>query len=156
MNTLAAARLAQRIANGWPRPSTITADEWAAELVDLDDNHADATFVRMRRERTYPPSIAEFHRAYHATHPTRPRHDPRGQRCSTCDGTGWVETDALDVAGQLYSQAEPCDCTDGLQARETLARIEASRPPIRAHHRATQTPLSAIPLPPLPDMEPAP
>lgn len=151
MNRLEAAELAQRLVGGWPQRSAITADEWASELLQLEAGIAGACLVRLRRERTAPPSIAEFLRSYRVLlSSARPNVEPV---CVDCDGSGWIESRSLIIGDgeheRGYSQVEPCRCDAGRGARDVQSRIAAQAPSFRWPVR-TGPPMSEQELSPAP------
>lgn len=121
--------LAARLATSWPGHAGISAETWDEELRDLDAGTAGTTLVRLRRELERPPSIARFHATYRALHTAHTDPLPT-DRCTLCDGTGWVDAPDLTVGEEphtrTYTMTQPCSaCPAGDRARNvhrTIAR----------------------------------
>lgn len=88
MNRTEAETLLAKIAAIWPlRLNAYGEQAWLEELDQLDAGQAGTALVRLRRERSTAPSIADFVGACGAVDTRRP--EGPATVCGRCDGSGW-------------------------------------------------------------------
>ena len=104
-----ASDLAVRIHQTWRNGPT--ADVWVDELRDLDYGRACTTYVRLRRERTHAPSVADFIKTYRTVATTDGGNAP--EKCDLCLGQGWVDAPGFTANGHDYTAVRPCNCRNG-------------------------------------------
>jgi len=115
VNVGEASDLAVRIHQTWRNGPT--ADVWEDELKDMDYGRACTTYVKLRRERTHAPSIAEFIKTYRTVNLVDgSNHIPE---CELCVGTGWVEGPDFEERGHTYTSCQPCRCDNGHRAMKS-------------------------------------
>ena len=130
MNHDDAKLLASRIHDIWP--TGLRERVWRSELArDYSDALRSRQAVEiLKRTKTYPPTIADFHAAYLSV----PAEIEEGEaRCSTCSGLGWIDAPDYERNGETYSAMQPCGrCRDGQRSARINARINAERALVEA------------------------
>jgi len=118
MERVAALALASRIESTWsdrPWPQA-RSSEWIDALESLDEGAAGTAFVRLRASGRDTITIAAFVTAVKSIQGD----EGSGrvlEKCSKCDGTGWVQVEDLDPGWNdrqgepvVYSQVQKCGC----------------------------------------------
>jgi hypothetical protein len=123
MNVGEASDLAVRIHQTWRNGPT--ADVWEDELRTLEFARACTTYVKLRREKTTAPSVAEFVKTYRTVNTIDGSN--YAPTCETCSGVGWVTGPDFVDRGHTYTSATPCTCEAGRRASNSTIWKEAQR-----------------------------